>query len=267
MTLDKATSNDSVHFEHAAAKGIHQNVIAFLSRRNDLKGKDVIDLACGDGRTTFFLRSKGANVAPYDLFPESYKLSDKPSVVDVQERTAIPSESADLIVFQEVLEHLPNQLFALKEMHRILRPEGEVLLTTPSRSSLASKLSFLLYESETMKLPPWGSTNSIWLADSENTDRVCYGHVWLVGYQQLRTMALLAGFKTMEIQRSELSKSSAFLSVFFYLPIVLVSLRATIRAYRKTSDKIARAELLEQFKLNISLSNLTNKFLIVILRK
>jgi SAM-dependent methyltransferase len=265
--LDQTTEVDTSTFERAAARGIHQNVVSLLSQRSDLAGKLVIDLACGDGRTTYFLRSKGANVTPYDLFTDRYKLSDKPIHLDIQKSTTIPSESAELIIFQEVLEHLPNQLFALKEIYRILKPGGEVLLTTPNRSSLASKLSFLLFESETMKLTPWGSTNSVWQADPENKESVYYGHVWLVGYQQLRTMALLAGFKKMEIERSELSKTSAFLTIFFYLPIVLVSLRATFRSYSRTLDKSMRSEFIEQLKLNVNPLNLINKFLIVTLRK
>ncbi len=254
-------------FEHAEAAGIHRNVRHILSQRQDLKGKAVVDLACGDGRTTHFLRSLGAVVTSYDLFPESCKLADKPAFVDLQAPLPIPDGSADLVVLQEVLEHLPNQLLALQEMHRILKPGGEVFLTTPSRSSLAAKMSYLAFESENMKITPWSALNSVWNADTVAGNRVYYGHVWLVGIQQLRTMALLAGFRRVEIQRTEISRSSVFLALIFYLPLLLISSRATWRALRKTSDVQMRAEIMVQFKANISLANLTNKFLIATLRK
>lgn len=254
-------------FEHAEARGIHSNVVEILSRRKDLQGLEVIDLACGDGRTTHFLRSRGATVKPFDLFPEAYKLSDTPGVADLQAPTDIPGESADLVVPQEVLEHLPNQLFAIQEMHRMLKPGGQVFLTTPSRSSLASKLSFLFFESETMKLAPWGARNSIWGTSQAPDGKVCYGHVWLVGLQQLRTMALLAGFRDVRIERSEISKSSVFLMLFFYVPLLIVSARAAWRSYRKADKPERRAEIVEQFRLNINPINLTNKFLIAVLQK
>jgi SAM-dependent methyltransferase len=254
-------------FEHAQSAGIHRNVLSLLSRRTDLRGAKVIDLACGDGRTTHFLRSRGADVTPCDLFPEHFKLADTAQFIDIQARTSLPDSSADLVILQEVIEHLPNQLFALQEMHRMLKPGGEVFLTTPSRSSLASKLSYLCFESETMKLPPWGPRNSVWVADTTSQGRICYGHVWLIGIQQLRTLALLAGFSSVKILRSELSRSSLLLLLPFYLPLLLISLRATIRGCLKTTDKRLRRELFEQFKLNVNPVNLTNKFLIAVLRK
>ena len=230
-------------FEHAQSAGIHRNVLSLLSRRTDLRGAKVIDLACGDGRTTHFLRSRGADVTPCDLFPEHFKLADTAQFIDIQARTSLPDSSADLVILQEVF------------------------LTTPSRSSLASKLSYLCFESETMKLPPWGPRNSVWVADTTSQGRICYGHVWLIGIQQLRTLALLAGFSSVKILRSELSRSSLLLLLPFYLPLLLISLRATIRGCLKTTDKRLRRELFEQFKLNVNPVNLTNKFLIAVLRK
>ena len=253
-------------FEHARSGGIHHNVERILSARSDLRDKAIIDLACGDGRTTYLLRSLGANVTPYDLFPDHYRLEDRAQFIDIQHRTDIPDGSADLIIFQEVIEHLPNQLFALQEMHRILKDGGEVLLTTPSRSSLASKLSYLCFESETMKLAPWGPLESVWVQE-EGTDKKCYGHVWLTGIQQLRTQAMLAGFRGIEIKRSEISRSSLFLMLPFYPLLLLVSLRAWWRGQRKASDLATKRDLTERFRLNVSPSNLTNKFLIAVLRK
>lgn len=263
VTLPETTASP---FEHARSGGIHRNVERILSARADLRGKAIIDLACGDGRTTHLLRSLGATVTPYDLFPEHYRLEDGARFIDIQQKTEIPDACADLIILQEVIEHLPNQLFALQEMHRMLKPDGEVLLTTPSRSSLASKLSYLCFESETMKLPPWGPLESVWLQDPGG-NRKCYGHVWLTGIQQLRTQAMLAGFSAIEIKRSEISRSSLFLMIPLYPLLLLVSLRAWWRSRRKGADGATRHDLLERFKLNVSPVNLTNKFLIAVLRK
>jgi len=261
-----SASSSSSPFEHACSAGIHRNVERILSARSDLRGKAIIDLACGDGRTTHLLRSLGASVAAYDLFPEVCKLDDKPQWIDLQARTSIADASADIVIFQEVIEHLPNQLFALQEIFRILKPGGELFLTTPSRSSLASKLSYLCFESETMKLTPWGPLDSVWLQDGQG-DKKCFGHLWLIGIQQLRTLAMVAGFKSIEIKRSEISRSSAALMLVLYPLILLISGRAFVRGLRKKRDAATRRELREQFRLNVNPFNLTNKFLIVSLRK
>lgn len=50
-----------------------------------------------------------------------------------------PDESFDLVLGMEILEHFAvDPSFALKEMRRVLRPGGTLLLTTPNISSMAS---------------------------------------------------------------------------------------------------------------------------------
>jgi SAM-dependent methyltransferase len=43
----------------------------------------------------------------------------------------LPDESLDSILCTEVLEHVPDALAVWREFHRLLRPGGKVLLTTP----------------------------------------------------------------------------------------------------------------------------------------
>lgn len=257
-------------FDEALRKGVFANAARILSARNDLRGKRVVDLACGDGRTTYLLRKMGAVVSPYDIFPESCKLpDDTPQFADVGQTLPIADESADLVILQEVIEHLPNQLFALQEICRVLKPGGELFLTTPSRSSLVARLSYLCFESEGLKGTPWGSVDGVWGRDG---GRRYYGHLFLIGAQQLRALALIAGFKSIEIKRTDISRSSVALMLIFYPVILLVSLRAVHRDWKKCPDDPEqrsryRKEKLEQLKININPRNLINKYFIAILRK
>ena len=43
----------------------------------------------------------------------------------------VPDNSFDFVLCTEVFEHIPNPFLALKEMFRILKPSGKILLTTP----------------------------------------------------------------------------------------------------------------------------------------
>lgn len=259
-------------FNDALKKGVFANVAKILLMRDDLKGKVVIDLACGDGRTTHLLRTRGALVSPYDIFPESCKLlDDRTQFADVGETLPIADESADMVILQEVIEHLPNQLFALQEICRVLKPGGELFLTTPNKSSLVAKLSYLCFESEVLKGTPWGSVDGVWGSDDSGAKKY-YGHLFLIGVQQLRALGLIAGFKSIEVKRTDRSRSSVALMFLFYPIILLVSLRAVYRDRRKYPDDLAhranyRKEKLEQLKINISPWNLTNKYFIAVLRK
>lgn len=255
-----AATDPSDPFGSHLEAGIHRNVARLLGRRSDLEGKTVLDLACGDGRTTHLLRTLGAIVTPYDLFPDICKLPDRPQFVDLQAPLPIPANSVDFVVLQEVIEHLPNQLLPLQEIARVLKPGGELFITTPTRSSLISKLCHLGFESENMKSPPNGSVNGVWY--DPVTGHRYFGHLFLIGVQQLRALALIAGFKQITFHRSELSTSSAWLFPLLYPFVWLISYRAMRRGRRRADQAGLADEITQQFALNVSPRTLTNKFLI-----
>jgi SAM-dependent methyltransferase len=66
--------------------------------------------------------------------------------VDDVVRSNLPSQTFDLVLCTEVIEHIADSVAALATMHRILRPGGVLVLSTPQRYStleLAAKLAFL----------------------------------------------------------------------------------------------------------------------------
>src|SRR5581483_3987262 len=85
----------------------------------------------------------GAGSAPYrELFAHAeYRTVDREisvhgvdsefDIVAPAEAVPLPEGSADVIVFTQVLEHLPEPLEALRELHRLLVPGGRLMLTAP----------------------------------------------------------------------------------------------------------------------------------------
>lgn len=252
-------------FDHALASGIHRDVNQILRQRTDLEGKVVVDLACGDGRTTHLLRELGAHVKPFDIMPEVYSLDgEPPAYADVMDSLPIESESVDMVVLQEVIEHLPNHLFALQEINRVLKAGGELFITTPNRSAFVSKLAFLAFESEHLRGMPAGEQDSVW---GQRGTRKYYGHLFLIGVQQLRTLSLMAGFKSIRVHESRVSSSSAVLMILLYPIVALIGAHSYFRARRKAKCDLARAERTEQLRLNMNPRVLINKYLIASLVK
>ena len=110
--------------------------------KNDLKGKIVLDIPAGNGATTEILVEIGAKVEAYDLFPEYFMLPDfECKRADIIDKIPVSDNYADLLICQEGIEHFSDQLKVFKEFNRVLKQKGELIITTPSQSNLASKFA------------------------------------------------------------------------------------------------------------------------------
>jgi 2-polyprenyl-3-methyl-5-hydroxy-6-metoxy-1,4-benzoquinol methylase len=62
---------------------------------------------------------------------------------DLNERLPLESNSFDAVVSTEGIEHLENHFAFLREVHRVLKPGGHLVLTTPNITALRSRVRFL----------------------------------------------------------------------------------------------------------------------------
>jgi SAM-dependent methyltransferase len=61
----------------------------------------------------------------------NYEVAPNYPYLDVQDLSSIPDESYDIVILDQVLEHVENPMKAIKEVRRILRPGGSFIGTTP----------------------------------------------------------------------------------------------------------------------------------------
>ena len=54
--------------------GINRHVSRYIDSLPDLTGKVVVDIPCGDGRSSYGFKKKGATVHAFDLYPEFMKV-------------------------------------------------------------------------------------------------------------------------------------------------------------------------------------------------
>jgi SAM-dependent methyltransferase len=112
-------------------------------------GDRVLDLGCGAGRHAFEAYRRGARVVAVDLdLKELAPVSDMFAAMRAEGETRPPAQAAavtadatrlpfpdgsfDAIIVAEMLEHIPNDAAALKEIARVLRPGGTVAVTVPA---------------------------------------------------------------------------------------------------------------------------------------
>jgi 2-polyprenyl-3-methyl-5-hydroxy-6-metoxy-1,4-benzoquinol methylase len=111
-----------------------------------LGGGALLDVGCGHGRLWScvqdrFDRYLGADVVRYDDFPEGAEFHK----VDLDTgRIPLPDGVADVVAAVETIEHLENPRAFFRELVRLARPGGWVLVTTPNQLSLLSKLTLVL---------------------------------------------------------------------------------------------------------------------------
>ena len=241
------------------------------NHKKELENKIVLDIPCGNGVTTEILLENGAKAEPFDLFPEYFMLKGiECKRADIVDRIPVDNNYADMLICQEGIEHFSDQLKVFKEFNRVLKANAKLLITTPSYSSLASKFSYLLFESETNKHMPPNEIDDIWMADKTLTKEIYHGHIFLIGLQRLRILAKLSGFKIKEIQYLRLSKGSLFLFPFFYPLIYISSYLRYFKKLKKNKEipKSYKMEVYkEQLKINLNPKVLLNHHTFIVFEK
>lgn len=123
---------------------VYSMILRSLERRG-ISGDRIVDVGCGTGLLYPFVRSRfqnyvGVDVVRYDGFPEEADFVQ----LDLDANAIpIPDNSADVVVAAETIEHLENPRQFVRQLARLAKPDGWVIVTTPNQLSLLS-LSTLL---------------------------------------------------------------------------------------------------------------------------
>jgi SAM-dependent methyltransferase len=242
--------------------GIHRRVARYIAALPDLAGKLVVDIPCGDGRTTHEFLKKGAAVRAFDLNPAFMKVKEvKVEFADLCEPLPVESGTADFVVCQEGIEHLPDPLKTLQEFNRILKKGGKLLLTTPNYSHLRARLMHFLIESPNWDRMPCSELDAVWFSNHD-AGKVYFGHLFLLNVQRLRTLAAVSGFRLTRRLNTNLGRFSLVLAVLLYPALLLANLLAWA-AYRRRIRHVPPEEkdrvFRERIALNLSATTLLGK--------
>lgn len=119
-----------------------------------IKNKIVIDIACGSGYGSDILANSGPKkVIGIDNNKENINYASKmfPNkkityIRSDAHKLPLESSSADIIVSFETIEHLEKPKRFIKEIQRLLKPKGLLILSTPNRETSYEDNPFHLKE-------------------------------------------------------------------------------------------------------------------------
>jgi SAM-dependent methyltransferase len=111
-------------------------------------GERVLDLGCGMGRHAYEVYRRGGHVIAFDHSPAElaevermFRAMDATGEPPVGASAAVvqgdvlalpfPDASFDVVIAAEVLEHVPDDATAMREIARVVRPGGRVAVTVP----------------------------------------------------------------------------------------------------------------------------------------
>jgi len=156
---------------HCGATDRERHLMAYMQRTGllELAGKRVLHLA---PEKNLRLIIKAAGPAEYiqgDLFPVDAQITR----VDIT-AMQFPDEHFDLLIANHVLEHVQDDIAALREIVRVLRPRGHVILQTPYAAKLECSLALPHISSDAARLALYGQEDHVRLYGTDIFERITH---------------------------------------------------------------------------------------------
>jgi len=193
-------------------------VLALLERnRSKRSSQMVLDLGCGTGMLVQQLQPFG-NVYGLDLSPKAVAYSRRRSLpltaVGSAEHICFADNTFDIVTMVEVLEHVEDDISALSDIRRLMRPGGLVIITVPAFGLLWSRRDVHLH------------------------------HKRRYTKRELTEKLLRTGFRPLQ---------STYIDLFLFLPLLLlVQLdRLTRRSDRFQVYEVSAPTLINEFLLRV----------------
>jgi ubiquinone/menaquinone biosynthesis C-methylase UbiE len=229
----------------------HRKVLEIFSRFPS-RG-ELLEIPAGEGAMAWQLHKLGYTVTGGDIDPSFFKVPPIRCVyLDMNHAFPFPDAQFDFVSCIEGIEHLEDQFRFIRECHRVLRPNGCIVLSTPNILNLASRLKFLFSGFYSLVPRPINEFSQVPVFD----------HIHPVTYYQLRYILHTQGFEITEAA-TDLFRRSA-VPIYLLKPLIRLY---TIRTMRKERDPLQRAANCEIRRILTSPQLLLGRTLILVARK
>lgn len=240
-----------------ACQSIHA---AILSAIGDLgakipPGAAVLDAPCGEGELSQSLAARGFAVSGADILPAppatAVCLKDCYRVCDLNQPLPFPDQSFTLVVCAEGIEHLENPFTFAREAHRILRPGGFLIVTTPNVLGLRSRVRYLASGFYTQDPRPL----------HEAAPHPLH-HIGLRPFWQWRYLFHTTGFRLTRVAHTHIKPIS-----YFYAGLAPYAWLYTRIAFRRERDPVQRRHNQEIHRALTSRSLLLGENLLLVCQR
>jgi SAM-dependent methyltransferase len=219
MALNNLISNPAPR-----ARGeIHDKVKSLLNGLGPATGKRALDAPLGPGAMALHLHQLGYQVAGIDLDLEQSR--DLPPEIarcecNLNGPLPLPDADFDLVTSLEGIEHVENQFHLLRELSRVLRPGGHLILSTPNICSLEERLNFLAR-----------GTFYRFISRAEIERRGSgFDHQSLISYVEVRQVLDWAGFRVLRIEKDRTKVNQ---NLFLWPIFLLVKAYALLQSEKR----------------------------------
>ncbi len=213
----------------------------------------LLEVPAGEGALAWQLQKLGYTVTAGDIDPKFFKVRSIPCIaIDLNRTFPVENEQYDFVSCIEGIEHLQDQFQFVRECHRVLRPGGHLVLSTPNILNLASRLKFLFSGFYALVPRPINEFSVVPVFD----------HINPVTYYQLRYMLHTQGFEITEVATDLFRRSAA--GLYYLKPFVQLY---SIRTMHKESDPQQRKANRDIRKVLCSANILLGRTLILVARK
>lgn len=209
-----------------ASEGVHDKVLEIAMR---LPGSVVFDAPAGHGALTKDLLQAGKIVTAGDIDTDKFMLDANSNklellLLDLTD-PALPIEDAkfDTAICVEGVEHLENQWILARNLYRILKPGGFLIITTPNILNFRSRVRYFLEgRYEFFKRPL--------VCGVSNAHDLDTYHIAPVSYFELQFILEKAGFTIKELHANKYSSRNLF-------SMLLRPIYKMIYEYKDSRDK------------------------------
>lgn len=181
------------------------------NQRKCLDSLSILDVGCGKCDLLLLFKDLGAKrLVGVNLFPLNNKIFRSEELVtelfgneaeriryiecDVDKNMLpFPDETFDVVFLTDVLEHLHNPDFALKEIARVMKSEGYLCLETPNCANLKNRVRLLFGESPYHDLKGWLFNDRFYVP--KTGEKKFQGHIREYCVEELTSIVNYLGFK------------------------------------------------------------------------
>jgi SAM-dependent methyltransferase len=184
---------------------IQRRVLACMPELALPAGAHVLDAPCGGAAAlTLALKERGFTAVGADVdMDAAARLGDAFAQVNLDRPLPWPDKTFDAVFSTEGIEHLENHFAFLREMCRILKPGGTLVLTTPNITALRSRMRFFgsgFFGRDTRPL--------------NETARHPLHHIGLIALPDLRYALHTSGFRLIAVSHTHIKPVSYLYAIF-----------------------------------------------------